>query len=344
MKKSRTLICFITRTFAFLCVVSTFLGLFSLTALATSGRTEVAGNVFEFGKDSHYEFHEDSAFTSSKNCDTYGTFSISGNIANISTRDGVPSYEVSDGSLALFYNYGDATLNADVDSWHLIEDKSKKVADMTLGANIMKGAIILQTSKDRKTWVDVNTVTNAFSDTPVRTSSIYSTPNVELINGCFYRIIVVYELRIRTEDSNFLFINTDKYDYKKCAEIYEFYAYIDTGETSAIDPNQTYNLGSKVRVKNFDGYSGSITIDKKDAHYGWELGRFFVSGYTDEVKNTNGDMVFLKNVGDKVTLWFKLNENINALRGNEKLSITADTEGYDQYFETLKMNFGRGVL
>lgn len=51
-----------------------------------------------------------------------------------------------------------------------------------------------------------------------------------------------------------------------------------------------------------------------------------------------------KNVGDKVTLWFKLNQNINALNGNNKLSITADTEGYDQYFETAKMNFGRGVL
>ena len=55
-------------------------------------------------------------------------------------------------------------------------------------------------------------------------------------------------------------------------------------------------------------------------------------------------MVFLKNVGDKVTLWFKLNENINGLNGQDNLSITADADGYDQYFETPKMNFGRGVL
>lgn len=344
MKKSQSLSCFIMRTSVFLYMILMLCGMFSISALATSGRIEVAGNVYEFDKDSHYEFHEDNAVASSGDCDTYGTFSISGNIANVSVRNGVPSYEVSDGNLTLFYNYGNAILNADVDSWHLIEDKSKNVADMTLGSNIMKGAIILQTSKDRKTWVDVNTITNAFSDTPVRTNSIYSTSDVQLINGCFYRVVVVYELRIRTEDSNFLFINTDKYDYKKCAEVYEFYAYIDTDEADAIDPNQTYNLGSKVRVENFDGYFGSATIDKKDAHYGWDLGHFFVSGYTDEVTNTDGDMVFLKNVGDKVTLWFNLNENINALGGNEKLSITADTEGYDQYFETPKMNFGRGVL
>ena len=246
--------------------------------------------------------------------------------------------------MALFYNYGDSMLNADEDSWHLIEDKSKKVDTLTLDGNIMKGTIILQTSKDQKTWIDVDSITNAFSDTPIRTSAIYNTTDVQLINGCYYRVIVAYELCIRTEESNFLFINTDKHDYKKCVEVYECYAFTDNGDADVFDPNQTYSLGSKVRVENFDGYSGKETIDKKDVHYGWELGNFFVSGYTDEVAGSDGNMVFLKNVGDKVTLWFKLNENINGLNGQDNLSITADADGYDQYFETPKMNFGRGVL
>ena len=90
--------------------------------------------------------------------------------------------------------------------------------------------------------------------------------------------------------------------------------------------------------------SAAKRLTKKMSTMDGNWDTFFVSGYTDAVANTNGEMVFLKNVGDKVTLWFKLNENINALRGNEKLSITADTEGYDQYFETPRMNFGRGVL
>ena len=137
---------------------------------------------------------------------------------------------------------------------------------------------------------------------------------------------------------------TDKYDYKKCAEVYELYAYTNSGEANAADLNQTFSLGAKVRVKNFDGYFGEEQIDKNDIHYGWNLGSFFVSGYTDEVTGADGNKVFLKNVGDKVTLWFKLNQNINGLNGKENLSITADTEGYDQYFETPKMDFGRGVL
>lgn len=324
--------------------VLTFLCSLQLTAFAESEKTEVTGKVYEFDKDNHYEFHDGGISEETGNGNTYGTFCLSGNITAVGEKNGVPSYEVGDGNLKFYYNYGDTMLNADMDQWHLVNDKSKKVADMKLASDIMKGTIIIQTSKDRKNRVNVDTSYNAFSDTPIRTSSIYTTTDVQLINGCYYRIIVVYELSIRTEDSNFLFINTDKYDYKKCAEVYELYAYTNSGEANAADLNQTFSLGTKVRVKNFDGYFGEEQIDKNDIHYGWNLGSFFVSGYTDEVTGTDGNKVFLKNVGDKVTLWFKLNQNINGLNGKENLSITADTEGYDQYFETPKMDFGRGVL
>ncbi len=315
-----------------------------LTAFAKSGKTEITGKVYEFEKDSHYEFHDGAEPKETGNGNTYGTFCISGNITAVSKKNSVPSYEVGDGNLKFYYNYGDTMLNADIDEWHLVSDKSKKVADMKLSSDIMKGTIIIQTSKDRKNWVNVDTSYNVFSGTPIRTSSIYTTTDVQLINGCYYRILVVYELSIRTEDSNFLFINTDKYDYKKYAEVYEFYAYTNSGEANVPDPDQTFSLGTKVRVKNFDGYFGEELIDKNDVHYGWDLGNFFVSGYTDEVTDADGNMVFLKNVGDKVILWFKLNQNINGLNGKENLSITTDTEGYDQYFETPKMDFGRGVL
>lgn len=316
----------------------------TMTVFAEDGKIEISGKMYEFDKDSHYEFHEESIPKETSNGNTYGTFYISGDIADVSEKSGVPSYEVGNGNLAFYYNYGDTVLNAGEDTWHLIDDKSKKVADMKLDSNIMKGAIILQTSKDQKNWVDVENIYNAFSETPIRTGSIYSTTDVQLINGCYYRVVVVYELSIRIENNNFLFINTDKHEYKKCAELYEFYAYTDSGETDVVDRSQTYSLGEKVRVKNYDGYFGEELIDKNDVHYGWELGSFFVSGYTDEVADADGNIVFLKNVGDKVTLWFKLNQNIGGLNGKENLSITADTEGYDQYFETAKMNFGRGVL
>lgn len=325
-------------------VITLFSLVFSKVIFAENGKTEVSGRLYEFDRDGSYEFHKNNIFQKTDKGNTYGTFYISGDIANVNEKSEVPTYKVGSGNLELFYNYSDTLLNATEDEWHLVNDKSKKVADMKLDSDIMKGAIILQTSKDRKTWVDIETIYNAFGDIPIRTDSIYSTTDVQLINGCYYRVIIVYELSVRTEESNFLFVNTDKYDYKKCAELYEFYAYTDSGESKIDVSNETYSLGKRVRVKNFDGYFGEEMISKKDPHYGWELGNFFVSGYTDEITDTNENTVFLKNVGDKVTLWFKLKQNINGLNGNEKITVTSDNEGYDQYFETPKMKFGRGAL
>lgn len=77
--------------------------------------------------------------------------------------------------------------------------------------------------------------------------------------------------------------------------------------------------------------------------YGWSLGTFLVNGYTRETFS-NGTPVFLKNVGDKVTLWFTLTQDINNLNGKSALTISEDTNGYDQYFEIAQTNFKRGTL
>ncbi|MBE6812341.1 MAG: hypothetical protein E7523_05615 [Ruminococcaceae bacterium] len=327
----------------FVSVVFILIMLFSVSVYATVDNTVANGKLFEFGKDDHYEFSASDTFTSTDEADTYGDFAVNGNIADISSKDGVPSYEVSEGNLSVFYNYTDAVLNADVDSWHLYEDKSKKLNDLELDSNILKGAIIVQTSKDRLNWVNQSVTLNAFADVPVRTDAIYETTDVELLNGCFYRILVAYELRIRTEENKVLFVNADKYDYKKCVEVYEFYAFVDNGEIATETEQQSYNLGSKVKTENFDGYYGEQTLEAKDIHYGWDLGQFFVSGYTSRTEK-DGTVVFLKNVGDKVTLWFRLAQNINALNGKDTLKITADPEGYDQAMETPRTDFGHGAL
>lgn len=335
----------IRHTVALLVAIVLAFSTFTLTVFAANAKTEVPGRIYEFGKDSHYEFSATKEFAETSDADTYGTFSVSGEVSDVTIKDGIPAYEVTEGNLKFFYSYGNSLfLNENEDSWHLIEDKSKKIDDLKLDENILKGAIILQTSTDRLNWVDVVSMTDAFNKTPVKTDFIYDTEDIQLINGCYYRVIIAYELCIRTESGNILFVNTDKFDYKKCVEVYEFYAYTDTSDADASTSNEAYNLGSKVRAADFDSYYGEETITKEDAHYGWDLGNFFVSGYTDEVKGTDGSIVFLKNVGDKVTLWFRLNQDINKLNGNEKLSITADGTGSDRYFETPTMDFGRGTL
>ena len=93
-----------------------------------------------------------------------------------------------------------------------------------------------------------------------------------------------------------------------------------------------------------NGYSGNVIIDKKDPHYGWDIGSFYVNGYTSETVDTDGSVIFLKDVGDRVALWFQLNQDINCLDGKDNLSINEDINGSDQYFKIDETNFKHGAL
>ena len=104
-----------------------------------------------------------------------------------------------------------------------------------------------------------------------------------------------------------------------------------------------YYLGEAVNAGKDTGYSEDNPIGKKDIHYSWELGRFVVSDYT-RVVDEDGTPVFLKNVGDEVTLSFDLEQDIDALQGNSDVTIDADSNGYDQRLGIPQQDFGRGAL
>lgn len=326
-----------------LCVVA-LTTLYSVNAFAKSEKNAVVGKVYEFDKNDDYDISESDKSSSTDKVETYGEFSLLGDIGNISEKNGVPAYEVTSGNLDLYYTYSDALLKAEEKKWHLVADKGKKLDGNKLDKKILKGAIILQTSKDRKNWTDIKCLTNAFDDEPVRTETLYKTTDVQILNGCYYRIIVAYKTEKLEKIKKIAFVPVKDYEYKKTAEVYEFYAYSPSTEQEVSESEQTYALGKKTRAKEFDGYSGSSEIEKKDIHYNWDIGQFFVGGFTDKVKEPDGNVVFLKNVGDKVTLWFNLKQNINELNGDKDLKITDDTEGYDQYFETERTDFGKGTL
>ena len=109
------------------------------------------------------------------------------------------------------------------------------------------------------------------------------------------------------------------------------------------DSGQRWNLGSVINTGKDNGYSGSNVIDLDDPHYGWTLGQFYVSGYTQHTTDSDGD-VFLKNVGDEVELHFELLQDIDSLDGDDNLTIYEDSNGYDQYFGTQRFNDCRGLL
>jgi len=116
------------------------------------------------------------------------------------------------------------------------------------------------------------------------------------------------------------------------------------GMATGVKANENrYNMGEAVNTGKDNGYSEEHEIDEDDPHYGWELGRFYLTGYTRHV-DYEGEDVFLKNVGDEVELRFELLQDIDELDGDEHLSIAEDRNGFDQYFETPQYDDCRGLL
>ena len=227
----------------------------------------------------------------------------------------------------------------------MVDDKSKRIDNIFLDEKIQKGALVLQVSTDQKNWVTSFTQTNIFEDAISGMDDFYSTTSVQLVNGCYYRIIVAYETSKISNTSKILFWDKKKYDYKKNLEVYEFYINDESADSVISNKeDKKYKLGSKVRCEKFEGYYGTKNIDNKDPHYGWDIGEFFVSGYSDVVKDSEGNIVFLKNTGDQVVLWFHLDQDINSLHDNDAIMVEKDAAGSDQYFETPTTDFGRGAL
>lgn len=108
-------------------------------------------------------------------------------------------------------------------------------------------------------------------------------------------------------------------------------------------PTYYLSYGSKSTKKD-NGFTDEKTIDNGNPHFGWNLGRFYVTNFTDTVKEDDGTVTILKTSGDNVTLSFELEQDINKLNGNSKLKISEDTNGYDKEFGVSKSNFGKGTL
>lgn len=83
-------------------VLTMLISIVPLAVSANTGKTDVPGKIYEFDKDSHYEFAGSDRYSDIGESNTYGSFSISGNIASVDSKDGVPAYEVADGNLSFF--------------------------------------------------------------------------------------------------------------------------------------------------------------------------------------------------------------------------------------------------
>lgn len=330
-----------------LCMVMVLTMLASISATTVSAKEttlNVTGSIHKLAEDSHYEISS----TTKTNGRAFGTLSLSGDMRENGSMRIYKKYTVNQGNFSISYSFNASALNATATTWHIVEDKTKQVNDMKLEQNIMTGALIIQSSRDGKLWQTDVTLTNVFTKDSALKDTVFTSNDVQLQNGCYYRVIVAYKMEKQVESTKILGFDKENFEYKKIAEVYEFYAISgDVSKTSSPAEVPRREMGETIKTEKDSGYTGNLIIDKDDPHFDMKLGTFVINGYTRET--SDGDIpVFLKNTGDKVTLWFTLEQDINCLGGDETLSICEDTNGYEVHsnpnLSVKQTNLKRGAL
>ena len=330
------------------CALGTILCVWSTSFMdiqAESEKISVAGKEYEFDEKSSYNFSDEEVEANGTREDIYGQLLINGDILENTEKDGMAAYGFDGADISFCYVNENDFLSSERDSKeeHIVKDDDKKVDQISLGEKMKKGALILQTSKDLENWVTAYTKTDLFSGGEIQNEEFYAPSDIQLTDGCYYRVIVAYETEQEVDPSKILAWKKKNYDYKKYAEVYEFYAY-DANVALTEDTNDLRkNMGDKEKTEK-SGYTDSTEIEEDNCHYGWDIGKFFVSGYLKETEDKDGNIIFLKNQDEKVSLWFDLLQDIDCLNEKKELSIAADDDAYDQDLETKKADFGRGAL
>ena len=338
LKKAFLVICITTALF--FCSLG---NLVPAKAEMPSSSMPITGSVYEFdSQDSKYEYGSEEPL---KNPESSGSLSISGIFKLSSRSNGFQAFEVQDGTIQFSYS-GSDSLYSDDAGWKISDDSCKSIDSITLDDEIGSGVVLVETSVDGKKWVISSEEEDAFSEeSKVKKDNFYRTDDVQLANGRYYRVTIAFQTRRQTGKKNFLVLN--EYEYKKHIEVYQFYLQYSEKRAATVtkisdEPFTVFEERMEYDPKS--SYTKSIDITASDPHSGWKIGRFIINGYTADSTNKDGNRVFLKTVGDSVTMWFQLDQDINNLNNNPLLTIANQKKNNDQNFETPVMAFKHGIL
>lgn len=330
-----------------ICCLASFINIIPVKADKLS--CDIDSLIYEFDEDSKYEIDSSNPTVIFEH-ESFGKVTLEGKINKSYNKDKIQAFEIEDNELiSLDFKYSDLLSKAKESEWHLYEDSVKTVNNLSFDNKIQNGAVILQTSYDNKKWY-----TNYKKGNVSGNISFNDCINdIQLYNGCYYRVIVAYEVQKKVDPFTvpFLFWDTPikipENEYQKNAEVFCFYASYKNVNNTIQENKNYYKSGNLQPVEVDSGFSKPIKMSSDDPHLGWELGNFIVSGFTSKQENPNDDIVFLKNPGDKIALWFVMGQNVNIykLKNNSDLSINYDYNAYDSKFSNIpKQNFGRGAL
>lgn len=336
-RKLKCLVCVLT-------VLTMLASIWPLPVTAKDISLEIDGSIYEFADDTYYEISENAKTDG----ESIGTLSVKGNMRESGNQESYKKYIVNNGLFTISYEFDQNKLDAVSTEWHIVDDKSKRVDGHSLNENILSGAVIVQSSRDGQLWQTDAALTDVFTADSVLKEPVFKANDIQLQNGCYYRIIVAYKMEKQLESSKVLGFTKENFEYKKIAEVYEFYAV--TGEeskASSPEDKPRKELGATVKTELDEGYTGVLEIDKDDPHFDMSIGTFVINGYTRETAE-DGTPIFLKSAGDNVSLWFTLSQDITRLKGQDNLSISEDKNGYEIHtnpnLSIPQTNMKRGAL
>lgn len=340
MKKMKKIMGIITGTCALFVLCS-------ISVQAQENSISMGGALYSYDEKSAYDTTNGTKEMDIADGTEFGKLSIKGDIKSTGNKNGIASYECGGENVSFEYSLKDGLVSENVDVWHITDDSSKKINDINLGEKVETGAVVIQSSIDGETWVTDTIYTDIRGKKSTYTSDIYSTNEIQLLNGCYYRVFVAYKEEKRIKDNK---VGFDDYDSAKKLEEYVFYienSSVKKQKNTSPEYGEYTVFDEVVNTGKDNGYdiASAQALDIKDPHFGWSLGHFTVNGYTDESEiNDNGNIVFLKNVGDEIALWFTLEQDIDALNGDSSLSISEDKKAYDKNYQIKETNFKRGTL
>lgn len=315
--------------------------LIPLNAFAAENAVKVEGSIYEYSDNKDFLISDNDIGIKTTKDNSMGEIAINGSFFEDPSHDNGYICDSQDGSISYIINVN--KFNAKKDPWHIINTKSKKINNINIGKKAESGAIIIQTSTDGNKWVDDLILTDAFKDLSISSQPLYSLKDIQLENGTYIKITVAYTLERITGTKKIFFITKDVTESKQVIEEYEFYVSGNEDDKVTIDSSPKKEFSYVTNAGKDTGYSKNNVIDRNDPHFGWSIGYFTINGYTRETE-FEGTPIYLKNYGDKVTLWFTLLQDINCLNNDANLTVAEDINGYDNEFKVDKTNFKHGTL
>lgn len=290
------------------------------------------GHLYNTGKDTGYYKNDEIEESDIHNSWTLGKFSVSGYIdVNTEKTDHYVFTKSANSKLSLYFD-----LNQDINQLNgnenlsISEDTNGSDKDLNVSkTNFGQGALIIKRNNPLNSEEEAVVITNFLNEKAKKNESILAYE----FNDGEYKVNLDYEIK-ETDGKKTNYTNYKiSFGFTVQSEQNN-----DSSETRYSVSNGAVNTGHD------NGFSEENKITGDDPHFGYEVGEFFVKGFTSYADDDKTNLVFLKNVGDQISLWFNLKHDIADIKGDGTLKVNSDGNGYDEYFGIEKTDFGKGML